>query len=124
MLSTLDIARCNFQVALTTYLQCTRRLNGVFPENQLFHKKLFLLSQLQITNWRNLLLRFLKQINRFQDTVPILCHFLSLFSSNTGPLNHTGRGWWTWKVAQFSYLNQSTSNTSCCFINKGRINKT
>lgn len=66
---------------------------------------------------KSLIKIFLKLFS-FQDTIPILCHFLSPFSSNMGTLNHTGRSWWIWKTAEFSYLDQSTLNTSCCFISE------
>lgn len=41
-----------------------------------------------------------------------------------GTLNHTGRGGWTWKVAEFSNLNQSELNTSRCCISKWRTSTT
>lgn len=41
-----------------------------------------------------------------------------------GTFNLTGRSGWIWKVAEFSNLNQSTLNTSCCCINKCRTNTT
>lgn len=41
-----------------------------------------------------------------------------------GTLNHTGRSGWIWKVAEFSNLNQSELNTSCCCISKWRTNTT
>lgn len=37
-----------------------------------------------------------------------------------GTLSHTGRSGWIWKVAEFSNLNQSELNTSCCCISKRR----
>lgn len=41
-----------------------------------------------------------------------------------GTFNLTGRSGWIWKVVEFSNLNQSTLNTSCCCINKCRTNTT
>lgn len=88
-------------------------------------QKLVLIStKLWKINRRNLLLRFLKQANNFKDAIQILRRFPSPFSSNMGTFNLTGRSGWIWKVAEFSNLNQSALNTSCCCINKWRIDTT